>query len=209
MKTPEDIAKVLLDSILAAPSAGSRKLVAIAGPPASGKSTVAAKTASLLNAEGYNSKVVPMDGFHLDNSILEKRGLLAPKGAPDTFDGHGFCRLVSALSCEQEVIVPLFDRQRDIAIAGADVVSPDCNIVLVEGNYLLLDEDPWRKLARFWDVSVWLDVQADTLEARLLERWLEHGLSLEMARERALGNDLVNANYLTGRTMPADVSVSM
>ena len=125
--------------ILALPPAPLRLRIAIAGPPGAGKSTFAA---ALVDRLGPEAALVPMDGFHLDNAILTARGLLPRKGAPETFDALGFVRMVERLGQDAEVVIPGFDRTRDIAIAGAAVVAPSCRIAVVEGNYLLLRTDP-------------------------------------------------------------------
>mgnify|MGYP001085387190 CR=1 FL=1 len=87
----------LRDRVLQTPRQGKRRVVAIAGAPASGKSTVAAQLVASLVAAGCATRLVPMDGFHLDNRILEARGALARKGAPETFDAGGLLRLVGEL----------------------------------------------------------------------------------------------------------------
>ncbi len=178
----------------------NRTLIAIAGPPGSGKTTLAARLARELGAA-----VVPMDGFHLDNRVLEARGLRTRKGAPESFDVDGFTRLVGALKAGGEVIHPRFERDRDLAIAGAGVVARGCERVILEGNYLLFDAPRWRRLAAMWDISVWLDVAPDRLRARLLTRWRDQGLSEAEAQRRVEGNDMVNAARIDAARLPADV----
>lgn len=115
-----------------------RFLVAIAGPPGAGKSTMADNLAEALKAKGESAEVLPMDGFHMDNAILIERGLLARKGIPETFDVRGFLDIIRAVRlADQEVLVPVFDRSRELAIASARPVSPDHRFIIVEGNYLL------------------------------------------------------------------------
>lgn len=208
MSTAEDRAEALLGPVLAAPRAGRRRLVALAGPPASGKSTVAELLVARLNAAGCPAAVVPMDGFHLDNRILERRDLLARKGCPESFDHGGLLRLVRALSDSPQVFYPIFDRARDIAIAGAGEVAADCDTLVVEGNYLLYDAPGWRDLQPCWDVSIRLDVPEAVLHRRLVDRWLAHGLSPDAARARAEGNDLRNATLVAAAALPADVTLS-
>ncbi|MDO7629820.1 MAG: NB-ARC domain-containing protein, partial [Loktanella sp.] len=65
---------------------GGRLIVAIAGAPGSGKSTLAKEVARRISLQKCPCIVVPMDGFHLDNAILEDLNLIARKGAPETFD---------------------------------------------------------------------------------------------------------------------------
>ncbi|MCL6282618.1 AAA family ATPase [Ruegeria sp. 2012CJ41-6] len=198
----------LIDTIRAAPRAGRRRLVALAGAPASGKSTLAEALAQGLNACGCNTQVVPMDGFHLHNPILIERGLLDRKGAPATFDVLGFAHLISRLHAEDEVFYPTFDRARDIAIAGGGLIGPHCDTVIIEGNYLLLDTPQWRDLHKHWDLSIRLDVPLPTLEKRLIDRWLDHGLSQEDATARATRNDIANAHTIAQATLPANVTVT-
>lgn len=187
------------------PVARHRRLIALAGAPGSGKSTLAETLAQDLVQSGTACAVVPMDGFHLDNRLLDERGLRARKGAPQTFDAAGFLRLVDALHAGGEVIFPLFDRARDIAIAGAGAVPPGCDTVLLEGNYLLYDAPVWRELSGRWDLSVFIDTPADTLRERLTRRWLDHGLPPDAARDRAEGNDMVNVRAVLDNRLRPDI----
>lgn len=190
-------------------AAGRKRLVvAIAGAPGSGKSTLAGALRDALVAGGQGAVVVPMDGFHFDNAVLEARGLLPRKGAPETFDVAGFEHLLTRIrSGERDVAIPVFDRAIEIARAGAAIVEADARIVLVEGNYLLLDEEPWSRIGELFDFSIFLDTPRDELERRLVERWLEHGHGEEEARERARSNDIPNALRVTARRRPADLVI--
>ncbi|WP_316247402.1 Pantothenate kinase [Roseobacter fucihabitans] len=194
----------LSDFIREAPRKSERRIVAIAGAPGSGKSTLAQRLAEKLTYMGTQAQVVPMDGFHLDNRILDGLGLFTRKGAPETFDVHGFKRLVAALGSGSPVYYPLFDRTRDLSIAGAGVLSADCDTVIVEGNYLLLDAPHWRDLSDVWDVRVNLSVPLDILRQRLTARWLAQGLAPDAALARAEGNDLVNARRILDAALPCD-----
>ncbi|WP_241232804.1 nucleoside/nucleotide kinase family protein [Paracoccus haematequi] len=181
---------------------GGRVLVAVAGAPGSGKSTLAEALVARLD----DAVLVPMDGFHLDDRVLSARGLLARKGAVETFDAEGFAVLVERLAMPgTEVIFPVFDRSREIAVAGAGVVAPDHRIVVIEGNYLLLDAAPWNRL-RF-DLTVWLDVPVGELERRLTARWQGFGKDTDRIAAH-LRNDLANARFVTARSRRADLSVA-
>ncbi|GFE64304.1 nucleoside/nucleotide kinase family protein [Litoreibacter roseus] len=181
-----------------------RKLIAVAGPPASGKSTLAEDLVSRLTDGGCAAALVPMDGFHLDNRVLEPLGLLLRKGAPDSFDAAGFLHLVKRLQNDSEVVYPVFDRPSDCAIAGAAVLKAEVDIVVIEGNYLLFDAPVWRDLKTIWDVSVWLDIPEDVLRDRLIQRWLDHGMTPHEANTRAEGNDLRNARQIAEKKLSAD-----
>ncbi len=186
-------------------SQSQRFVVAIAGAPGSGKSTTADHLADAIRALGDTVAVIPMDGFHMDNAVLIEKGLLAQKGAPETFDVRGFSDIMEALRDPgQEVLVPVFDRSREIAIASARVVSPNDRIVLVEGNYLLLDEKPWSSLAGKFDFTIFLDVAENILEERLWHRWNSYNLDHDSAHARIYGNDLPNGRRIRKHLLPVD-----
>lgn len=197
--SPED----LIQKILATPFDGRRRLIALAGPPASGKSTLAQTLADL---DPYTS-VVPMDGFHLDNALLEPRGLLNRKGAPETFDVAGFRHLVQRLRTENEVIYPLFNRTLDKSINAAEEIGSETKTVIIEGNYLLLNHPIWQDLAAHWDLSIRLQVDEATLKERLIHRWRAHGLSETEAANRAHSNDLPNALLVQNNSQSADITI--
>jgi len=181
-----------------------RFLVALAGPPASGKSTLAATLAAILSP---GARVVPMDGFHYDDAVLDARGLRSRKGSPPTFDAMGFLHLIRRLRDEDEVAIPIFDRSMELSRAGADIVGADDRILIVEGNYLLLDEDPWRRLAPMFDLTVFLDVTEDELVRRLTARWKAHGREDQAARDWIASNDLPNALTVITRSLPAEITL--
>ncbi len=186
-----------------------RVIIGIAGGPASGKSTLARDVVDSINRRDAGAAcLVPMDGFHLDNDILEARGLLDRKGAPQTFDSGGFVSMLKRLrQADVDVYAPIFDRSRDIAIAGAQHIPTGSKTVIVEGNYLLLDEEPWRQGRELFDLTVSLDVPLDVLENRLVRRWLDHGIDAQAARARALGNDIPNAKLIAQKSAMADLVV--
>lgn len=183
-----------------------RFVVAIAGPPGAGKSTLSEKLKELL-PEGA-VEVVPMDGFHFDDIVLERRGLSARKGSPETFDFAGFEALLKRIRAgEPDLAIPVFDRSMELSRAAAAILDKDIRFVLVEGNYLLLDEEPWSRLADLFDFSVFLDVPDPVLERRLLARWHDHGLPDEEARAKVASNDLPNAGRVLSKRRAADMVV--
>jgi pantothenate kinase len=188
-------------------STRKRLMVAIAGPPGAGKSAFAEALLPLL-PEG-SAAVVPMDGFHYDNAVLDARGLRRRKGAPETFDFEGFRHVLERLrTADSDVAVPLFDRMADVSRGSAAVISADARFVLVEGNYLLLDESPWYGLSPLFDVSVWLHVPPGELEERLVQRWLDCGETADAARRRVISNDMPNAERVIASRRQADVTIS-
>jgi pantothenate kinase len=186
-------------------AAPGRVLVAIAGAPGAGKSTLAEALVARL---GPDAALVPMDGFHLDNAILDARGRRFHKGAPDTFDVAGLLSTLQRLKAGGEVIVPIFDRDRDLSIGSARVVAPEARIIVAEGNYLLLRDAPWTSLAPLWDLTLFLDIPEAELERRLIARWTHHGLPPAEGRRRAFDNDIPNARTVIARSAPADVTLT-
>jgi pantothenate kinase len=166
-----------------------RYLFGIAGPPGSGKSTLAA-----LLGDELGAPVVPMDGFHLSNEVLRARGQLGMKGAPDTFAATDFVDLVRALRAPTRVVAcPAFDRTIDEPVDDRIRVVPDDVVVIVEGNYLLLDRPPWSSLSSLFDAIAYLDVPADVRVRRLVGRHVEFGRSPEDAEAFVRASDAVNA----------------
>ncbi|TFH18543.1 MAG: nucleoside/nucleotide kinase family protein [Acidimicrobiales bacterium] len=181
----------------------SRYVFGLAGPPGSGKSAVAARLSDALGAV-----VVPMDGCHLDNSELDRLGLAGVKGAPETFDAAGFVRLVEQLThADGPVSAPAFDRLADRTIDGAITVDPDDHIVIVEGNYLLLDRPPWAALRELFDRTGYIDIDDATRVERLVARHVRHGRSPEDAREFVRTSDEANAVIVTAARHRADVVI--
>ncbi|WP_127104258.1 nucleoside/nucleotide kinase family protein [Pararhodobacter zhoushanensis] len=194
-----DALAALIDARQAA--SGGRLIVALAGAPASGKSTLVDDLAQEL---GTRAAVLPMDGYHLDNAVLEARGHRDRKGAPWTFDVGGLARdLARVRADDAPVLVPVFDRALDLSRGSAREITPDVRIVLVEGNYLLLNDPPWAALAGFWDLTVMLDVPLSVLEARLIQRWEGRAAAADWIRL----NDLPNARIVIERSRPADVVI--
>ena len=180
----------------------TRRMIAIAGAPGSGKSTIVEELAKLIP----NSAIVPMDGFHLDNATLTARGRLHRKGAPDTFDTDAMLHMLQKIALGGAVTVPVFDRSADAVVPDGAVIAPETQIVLVEGNYLLLDAPGWREMHGLWDLTVLLDVPEAELHRRLVQRWLDHDLPLQQAQDRAASNDLPNAQ--TVMSMSAKPAIS-
>lgn len=196
---PVDITE-LTDEIKAMAARHRIAIVAIAGPPGSGKSTFAAALAKRI---GPSCCTIPMDGFHLDNTTLIARGLLSVKGAPETFDREGFDQLIDGLKDGSAQHFPTFDRDLDSVLQDGGSVPAGVSLLLFEGNYLLFDEPGWADIAQKWDASIWLEVPEDVLTQRLVRRWLDQGMSEADATERAQMNDLANARRVKKKALPA------
>lgn len=178
----------------------TRTLIGIAGPPGAGKSTLAED----LQARIPDSAILPMDGFHYDDAVLIARGHRGRKGAPHTFDVAGLRTMLHRLRTEGgEIAVPVFDRELEISRAAARIIGPEVKVVLVEGNYLLLDDPDWATLRPLLDRTVMLDVPLPVLEQRLRARWSNR----PDGAAKVEGNDLPNARRVMTGSVAADVSL--
>ena len=199
----ETLRQVILDR-----GQSKRSLTALAGPPASGKSHIANALCRDLNKYSPDSAVVlPMDGYHLDNALLEKRGIRDRKGAPHTFDIAGFIHILQRISLgdEIDIAVPVFDRSLELSRAAGRLIPRTARHILVEGNYLLLDQPEWRDLASFFTTTVMITAPRSLLERRLMQRW--QNLSPTQAREKCESNDLPNADLVMNSSMSTEFNL--
>ena len=181
------------------------RVLGIAGAPGAGKSTLAAE---LVAAWGDGAQLLPMDGFHLADDELARLRRGDRKGAPDTFDVDGYIAALGRVRTrEADVLVPRFDRSLEAAIAGSLRVSVATELVVTEGNYLLLDVPGWRDVRPLLD-EAWLLVADDEVRtAHLVERHVAHGRTDEAARAWVLAVDEPNAALVARASGHADLVV--
>lgn len=180
-----------------------RQVLAIAGAPGAGKSTLVEKLAEALMGEPV--AILPMDGYHYDDAVLHAMGRRPWKGAPDTFDVGGLRTTLKRLRdpAEGAVAVPVFDRDLEISRGSARIIGPEIRLILTEGNYLLLDRDPWLSLRPLFDATAMIDVPEAELKRRLRARWVGYGMTEEEIDFKLEGNDLPN-----GRTVATESGVA-
>jgi pantothenate kinase len=184
-----------------------RVLLGITGPPGAGKSTVSEWLVEHLNAGAATAVAayVPMDGFHLSNLVLAALGLRDRKGSPPTFDAAGFAALLQRLRAGVDTVyAPRFHREIEESIAAEIAVGPEIGLVVVEGNYLLLDEPPWRAVRAALHEVWYLDAPDDVLAERLLTRRLLAEPDRDLAQAWVAGNDLPNARLIQATRGRAD-----
>ena len=187
--------------------AGERRVIAIAGAPASGKSTTADESVRRLNeVDPGSTALLPMDGYHYDDEVLVPRGWRPRKGAPHTFDVGGYASALRRLKANDEptVAVPRFDRDIEIARAGAIIIEQSVRLIVTEGNWLLLDDEPWPMLRPHFDQTVLIVADMETLEARNRQRWVDYDFTEEMIQAKLDDNDMPNVRLVYERSAEPD-----
>lgn len=187
---------------------GERRILGITGAPGSGKSTLAT---ALIEGLGGDAALVGMDGFHLANAELDRQGLRARKGAPETFDAAGYVALLQRLRdrTDEVVYAPTFDRAIEESIGSAVPVPRDVPLVVTEGNYLLLSSGPWAAVAGLLDAAWYVDVDDTTRVQRLVARHEAFGKSPADARAWATGSDARNAELIAASRPAASLVVRL
>jgi len=207
----------LLDRARERPNVNDRRIIGVAGCPGAGKTTLVEAVLAALAAsdDGWaDGRVahVPMDGFHLADVELARLGSLDRKGAPDTFDAAGYAALLRRLHATrgraETVYAPAFDREIEQPVAGSIPVLPQCELVLTEGNYLLLDTAEWRDVRAQLDEVWFLDADDDVRRSRLVERHVRFGKARTHAEAWVSEVDEPNARLIASTRESADVLVS-
>lgn len=182
-----------------------RVVLGLVGAPGAGKSTLAT---ALQAAFPDASVVLPMDGYHLANSELQRLGRAGRKGAPDTFDAAGYVALLQRLRQSPRsgdtIYAPEFRREIEEAIAGAIAIEPHHRLVITEGNYLLVDQGPWSQVAALLDECWYVDVNDELRNERLTRRHEEFGRSREDAEQWVAQTDAPNAELVASTRVRAD-----
>jgi sulfofructose kinase len=189
----------------------SRFLVAVAGPPAAGKSTLARLITDEVNRKAGREIVcyLPMDGFHLLNADLRRMGLYGLKGAPETFGADAFVRLIRDVreAPEAEHFAPAYDRQKHDPDEAAIRIEPGHKVVIVEGNYLLLDREPWIQARPFYDLTIFLKAPESLIRARLTARHARSGKMPQAIQEKIDTTDIPNVRLINSYSSPPDLVV--
>ncbi|EFL24211.1 kinase-related protein [Streptomyces himastatinicus ATCC 53653] len=199
----------LLDRARRLADSGHRRLLGIAGPPGAGKTTLAEYLVGALGPD--RAVLVPMDGFHLADVELRRLGLLGRKGAPETFDPYGYTALLRRLKEPrpgEPVYAPGFERELEQPIAGSIPVAPDVPLVITEGNYLLLDDAPWRPVRELLDETWWVELDTEERVRRLIDRHERFGKEPAEAERWVLTSDEANARRVAPGRDAADLVIA-
>jgi pantothenate kinase len=191
---------------------GGRVIIGIAGGPGVGKSTIATDLVARLNEDAPGlAAYVPMDGFHMLHKKLEALGTVADKGMPHTFEGEAFAAFLGALkSSHSKMYGPGYSRAIEDVVQDAFMIAAEARILVTEGNYLLLESDPWSAVKPQLDLAVFVTLPRDIVRARLLRRHAEHGLfSEERNRQHVERVDLSNYDLVQRSRPRADIAIDL
>ena len=191
---------------------GRRIAIGLAGGPGVGKSTLAGELVAALNEDEPGlAALVPMDGFHMRHAKLEQLGTVNEKGAPHTFEGEAFVAFLTRLkSATGAVSGPGYSRKIEDVVEDAFTVLPETQVLVTEGNYLLLPDGPWRDVRSLLDLAVFLDVPRELVRARLMRRHAAEGLfTEERNREHVDRVDLANYDLVSTSRSRADLIITL
>jgi pantothenate kinase len=193
-------------------------MVAVAGPPGSGKTAFATSLVAVVNAETGEdiAALIGLDGWHYPNAYLathfvERHGERIPlrsiKGAAETFDAASAYGCLARVRRGGQVSFPVYSRQLHEPVPAGGTIAPSHRIVVVEGNYLLLDEDAWKRFRQLFDVRVFICASPETLMEGLRERHLRGGKTPEATERQIQEVDLPNARQVRPSVQHAQVLV--
>ncbi|MGK9175448.1 nucleoside/nucleotide kinase family protein [Yokenella regensburgei] len=206
----EHVHKPLLRKLAQVHAAHSarRTIVFLSAPPGTGKSTLTTFWEYLCrrDADLPEIQTLPMDGFHHYNSWLDAQGLRPYKGAPETFDVAKLEQNLQQIR-ERDGTWPQYDRQKHDPVEEAVIVTAP--MVIVEGNWLLLDDIRWRALARYCDFSLFINAPAEVLRERLIARKQTGGLTLSEAEAFYIQTDGPNVERVLTCSCVPDLTLFM
>ncbi|XP_019444479.1 PREDICTED: putative uridine kinase C227.14 [Lupinus angustifolius] len=225
----DELYDALVSRLLHSPSISSssnfKHLVALAGPPGAGKSTVANEVVRRVNklwsekASSMDSQikppdvaiVIPMDGFHLYRSELDAmenpEEAHARRGAPWTFNPSRLLTCLKNLRTHGSVYVPSFDHGVGDPVEDDIFVNLQHKIIIVEGNYLLLEDGIWKEISSLFDEKWFIDIDIDKAMQRVLKRHISTGKPPEIAKQRVENNDRLNAEHIMKSMKNADIII--
>jgi len=204
----EEMARVhrpLIERLVSA-SRRERVVALVAGAPGSGKSTLCGIWQALADGDGVDLRTVSLDGFHLPNAVLRERGLLSRKGAPETFDLAAATRMLERVKAGEAVTWPVYDRTCHEPVADGTALSTE-RIVVVEGNYLLLDRPGWRRLREGAALTVMIRPDLKALRERVVARHMRGGMDRPAAERKFDESDWHNILLVERESLPADVTL--
>lgn len=195
-----------------------RMIVAVAGPPGCGKTAFAETLSAVINALAgeKRSVMVGLDGWHFPNAYLDEHtisregktfSLRQIKGAPETYDHQAIRLFLDRAPLTNQLTFPVYSREKHDPIPDAGMIGPAQRILILEGNYWLLDADPWRGFQACFDYRIALTAAPEALLGGLRDRHLRGGKPLDWIMEHIRRVDLANIDFVLSHSASADVVV--
>ncbi len=196
----------------------ARLIAAVAGPPGSGKTSFATLLVAVINAELHfeGAVLVQQDGWHFSNAYLDTHTIRRDgqdillrklKGCPETYDTEAALAFLQDIKQGKELDYPVYSRRLHDPVPHAGTVKAGHSIVIVEGNYWLLQEEPWLQFQTLFDVSIFLSANAKQLVDGLRERHLRGGKTLDFINQHMVKVDLPNIDRVLNVSAPAQIVV--
>ena len=211
----EDVLVPLLERVLRAAGGAPRTYVFLAAPPATGKSVLTELLVRRARHHGIDLDAIGIDGFHhpqehLERTLVASDGGEVPlaryKGSPDTFDTEGLARHLEA-GLTEDVRWPVYDRTVHDVVPDARPVT--ARLVVVEGNWLLLDDPRWTPLLRYSSSNVFIDADPQLLRDRLIDRKIRGGATRADALEFYERSDRLNVRRVLDGTDRSRVDLAL
>lgn len=187
------------------------RLLGIAGPPGSGKTTYVSRMVEHLIANGVQAVGIPMDGFHIPRAQIMRIGgeaLMKRRGAPETFDARAFTEHVQRVKARERVAFPGFDHATKDPSPDRYTVHPCHELVIFEGIYLALNREIWRDLP--FDALWFIEVDRDLAIRRLVKRHVEAGICPDekSSMEKTINYDMVHYDIVMNERRSVDRVIS-
>ena len=197
---------------------GRRVLVLLAAPPGAGKSTLLSFMEKLASEDEQSGEIqiIGMDGFHRRQAYLvshtvirdgEEMPMSRIKGAPPTFDLEKLTERLKRIAAGENCGWPIYDRRLHDPVD--DVITVEGDIVILEGNYLLLDEPGWRELKDLADYTVLIRADEELLRTRLTDRKAMGMATREEAEKFVEFSDMRNVRTCLEHSGDADLTLEM
>jgi putative kinase len=196
----------------------NRALVAIAGPPGSGKTAFASVLTTVINIElkSEQAVLIQQDGWHYPNSYLDSHlihhqgediPLRQLKGSPETYDTRAAYDFLKKIKQGQSLGYPVYSRQLHDPIPDAGIIRPDQHIIILEGNYWLLQEAAWQPFQALFDATIFLTALPEKLVDGLRQRHLRGGKTIEFTQKHMNKVDLPNIERVLNHSAEAQIVV--
>ena len=165
----------------------------------------------LANKQSIPLQAIGLDGFHYPNEYLnshtiERDGneipLIKVKGCPESFDAEHLADKLNELRANNVVKWPVYSRKLHDPVEDAQTVDKD--IIILEGNWLLLKDERWTTLRKFADYALFITADADVLKNRLISRKIQGGSTEEQATAFYEASDKANVERTLNDSVNAD-----